>query len=705
MIVNCTQWQPSFDGDFLKSKSKSKKGTSLFEYWVSLDTETSHNHNEDAPVGWIYQWCFRFCDDTVIGRKPSELMRAFRQIADFYELGKGKRVVVYVHNLSYDWSYLVDWLASEFGEGRLLAIKSHKLITYTNDFFEFRCSYMLSNKSLAKWSKDLGTKHRKLEGFVDYDIIRTQESVLTAEDWAYMIEDVLTLHECINTQFASYGDNVQTTPLTATGYIRREIRKNYRLDDHNRKRFSLTRLSEETYRMCKAEYAGGYTHGDRFVAGDTVEGTIRHRDFRSHYPSQQRTQYFPIGKFNLYGENVTRDDIDRQLDKHCILLQCRITNIRLKSIYTNFPYLQESKCKEGHITPYRAMSDNGRILTFAGTTILVFNEHDLYWFERLYDCQHIVYEKLYVSMKGYLPKFMIDTVDTFMHGKTMYKTLEENEHNPEKKHDFKMSLMKSKNGLNAVYGCSSTDPIRDEIVYTNMTDWDEKRPEDIQGGLDKYYNNINNCMRFCWGCWTTSSARNELFRFAYDIIGNGGLVANNCLYMDTDSIFYKSTPEIEKRIEDYNAELRSDSDRKGAFIEYEGKRVHYNQFCDEGEDISKFRFLHAKCYAYEGKDDTGEHIFKCTIAGVPDRIITGTDKEGKPIYYTREEELGSIDNLEVGRTFTKCGGVKVKYAYYEPFSYNYNGEEIECASCAIISQTTKTLKHESEKHLDDLIYL
>lgn len=715
-MINWSNWFPTIEYDWLRSKSKSKKGQALLAEWVSLDTETSHNHDTENPVGWIYQWAFNFGGEVVVGRKPSELVSTLKRLIDFYHLGKGYRIVCYVHNLSYDWSYLVDWLEEAFGEGKILAIKSHKLITYTNDFFEFRCSYMLSNKSLAKWSKDLNCNHRKLEGFVVYEAIHTQEGELTAEDWAYMIEDVETLRECLERQFAMYDDNVQSTVLTSTGYIRREIKKRYKEDNHNRKRFSQTRLNATTYNLCKMEYAGGYTHGDRFLAGETVEppegAEIRHRDFRSHYPSQQRTEVFPIGKFNKWGVNVSRETISKLLNDYCLLIQCTITNISLKSIYTNFPYLQESKCKEGHFGKYRVLSDNGRVIEFAGTTTVCFNEHDLYWFERLYDCQVINYDVVYCSIKGYLPKFMVETVDYFMLGKTKFKDLAEREEDKEKKHDYDQSLMKSKNGLNSVYGCSSTDPIRDIIEFSDMTEWDEKRPEDIQGELDKFYNNLNNCMRFCWGCWTTSAARNELFVFAYDVIGGGvdgggignGLVANNCLYMDTDSIFYISTPEIEKRIEDYNRKLRERSDRLGAFIEYEGQRVHFNQFCDEGESISKFRFLHAKCYAYEG-EKKGKDFFKCTIAGVPERVIIGTDEDGKPIYYTREEELGSIDNLEVGKVFTRCGGSSISYQAHELFIYDFRGEELECASSAIISNTTKTLKHESEKHLDNLIMI
>ena len=75
MIQTATDYNPTFSGKwFCDSKRKSKR--KIFSDFVSLDTETSHNHDTDNPVGWVYQWCFAVGDDVVIGRKPSELVDA-----------------------------------------------------------------------------------------------------------------------------------------------------------------------------------------------------------------------------------------------------------------------------------------------------------------------------------------------------------------------------------------------------------------------------------------------------------------------------------------------------------------------------------------------------------------------------------------------------------------------------------------------------
>ena len=95
----------------------------------------------------------------------------------------------------------------------------------------------------------------------------------------------------------------------------------------------------------------------------------------------------------------------------------------------------------------------------------------------------------------------------------------------------------------------------------------------------------------------------------------------------------------------------------------------------------------------------------CTIAGVPARVIEGTDEEGKPIYYTREEELGNIEELKEGKQFTKCGGTSVSYCEHGIDSFVNETEVTEYASSAILWKTTKTLSSEIEAHFEPLTYI
>ena len=164
---------------------------------------------------------------------------------------------------------------------------------------------------------------------------------------------------------------------------------------------------------------------------------------------------------------------------------------------------------------------------------------------------------------------------------------------------------------------------------------------------------------------------------------------DNFLYADTDSIFYISTPEIEERIEQRNKEKYDNAIALGAYIEVDGKRITYDAFDLEDEAIVAFRFLHAKAYAYETSD--GE--LHATIAGVAHRDAKG---------FTRERELGNIDNLKNGMCFRRCGSTTVTYLEHEPHEIDVDGHRIEAAAAAILLPTTKTIK--DSLHKDEDIY-
>ena len=271
------------------------------------------------------------------------------------------------------------------------------------------------------------------------------------------------------------------------------------------------------------------------------------------------------------------------------------------------------------------------------------------------------------------------TIDEFFLGKSKFKKQEEVESDPVKKADLKLSLLKSKNGLNGIYGMTATDIYRAEIEMLEDGEWTETKDnseDSVTAALEKYYNSYNSFMRYQWGLWTTSLARSELLHFIADIIGY-----ENSIYCDTDSIFYFSTPEIEERIEAENKKLYERSISMGAFVELDGEKIVYNQFCDEGEEITDFRFLHSKCYAYIENNE-----LHCTIAGVnAKRLVFNSDHESVEV--TREEELGCIDNLDDGFIFKTCGGTKIKYGEHRPQIWKNQ----EASSFAIITETTKEL--------------
>lgn len=662
--------------------------------FICLDTETSHNHATDKEKiqGWIYQYCFYYQGIYYIGRYIDDFITALTQIKQLYKDEK-QTTVIFIHNLSYDIQYIKDFLFDKFGnEFKMLVVEPHKFISFSIAGFEFRCTYRLTNRSLDNWCKEMNTQHKKLVGTIDYDTIRYPFTKLNKKDWKYQIYDVVSMVEALNKQMSIHKDNIATLPLTSTSYVRREARKIFKENyEHNRKQFINTRLDLDTYRLCNLAFAGGLTHANRFLINQTIDGNIRHRDFTSHYPSQQRCKYAPIGKFNLIGENIKFTQLNKYTHDYCLLCEITFENIRLKSNKITLPYLQESKVRQGHITPLNIISDNGRILKCDGLFKICVTELDLDIITRQYDYDGYNINVAYGSIKGNFPKWLCDLVDNFFKWKSetkeQIKEIEEKINQLKKQgiynneydnflNDLKIDNSIAKAWLNSIYGMSATNPIRLKYDY-NVNNGKFKlkaiNREELSDLLDKFYKSKNNFMSYQLGIWTTAHARHELMQFV-ELIGY-----DKFLYADTDSIFYLSDEQTEQKIDDLNKQFKQECDEKHFYIETEKKRYYYHQFEDENENIIKFRMLHSKCYAYVM--DNNE--MKCTIAGVT--------KNGGGI--TREQELKTIDNLKPFFTFTKCGGTSCTYV-----ERNSNTN-----SCAIISKTTKTLKNMIDE-LDE-IYL
>lgn len=722
-----------------------KRGDTMCNDFITLDTETSWNHDPENPIGWLYQWALTYRGTVVFGRKPSELMTVLNKIKRVNNIGEYAitldgslchKITVYVHNLSYDYTYIGDWLRMTFGEfynsgvdsQKMLAITPHSLLSYESAGFVFKCSFKLTHKSLAQWGKDMNTPHRKLVDTVDYDAIHYQDSELSFTDWKYMFYDVIVLDECVRMQLKIYNDDLLTVPLTVTGYVRREVKREYVKDKRNRYGFLNRKLTSEMYQMCKDEFAGGLTHGNRFLAEKTVRPnrkkgqSIKHRDFRSHYPSQQRSHEFPIGKpYLLFSKEtavkngIRPPSLKRILEiaqTKCILVKMRVFYAELKDPNITIPYLQKCKCN----TSKKCITDNGRVIKIGdrnekweGFDITV-NEDDLRILLYMYNMQVCV-ESVVTMQKGKLPQYLINSIDKFFKDKTDYKDQEKAlEAMKVKSTDPRLieaitNLMIAKGLLNGIYGMSATDPIREEFyenydVLDNSSRWGKTYFTDDTKALmlQEYYSDFTHFMDYQFGLWTTSHARLELIKFCI-IVG-----WENVLYCDTDSIFYLSTAEIEEKIEKANAKCLEHSEKVGAYItSNKGKKVYYDQFELEKENIVSFRFLHAKCYAYEkvkyrkdGQpmlDENGNEQTElvCVIAGVKK---FGKDENGKTI--TREEELGTINNLTAAFVFKHCGGMTKKYIYALPHFEYINGHKTEVASSCILEKTTKTLKSMEE---------
>lgn len=690
------------------------KKKSHIRYWykpIFLDIETSHNHNQEAPKTWITSICCRFNGHTRLFRNVDKWVEWMKLLIILYSLNVDDRMVVYIHNASYDLSYLIPYIQRDLPgyENKSGIMDGKKIIVYQQPPFEFRCTYLLTGKSLEMWGKDFDVEHKKKIGMYDYNKIIYPDTLLSDQEQQYIENDVICMEECFSKQLEFTKDNVATIPLTATGYVRRDLRTACNNDYYRNNYFNNSVLTAESYLYCLNSYAGGYTHNNRFKRSTVQVGPIGHRDFRSHYPSQIRCYPLPFGKAEVYYDCTKKYHrkrhgdirINQILDLHprfytiskILITKCELININECSM----PFMQRSKMFQ-LAENSRLICDNGRLLKMIrGSFVTYLDTYTLQIISEQYNLEYEVI-KVYRFKNKMCPDCIAGVIDQYFAGKTNYK-MEVKRCAAEYGEgslpwlNASIHMMLSKNRLNAIYGCMATNPLKDDYMMDFREDPEEPivhnakytTLEEIEEGLQVYYGKRNSFLPYQVGCAVTSLARFELYQYikciGYDKV----------LYCDTDSIFYFKDPEVESRIEALNKEKHKTA---SFIVSASGEQIYYDVFEAE-PDVSHFKGLHSKCY---GIVENGR--LKITIAGIPARTITGMNGED-PIYLSREAELSgsvtdpvkALDNLKTNFEFKTNTGTTALYRWTEPHKEMINGHEIDTAGGCIINKlSTKAIK-------------
>lgn len=679
---------------------------------VMMDIETSNNHAENVQDlrTWMVSCQIWFNNDYYLFRKPEEVVDFFDKMYTKYKLYPSeeldKRLIIYIHNASYDLSYLVPYFEEGLPvfpyEGQGIITKENQFITYKCGSLEFRCSFRLSGMSLEKWSSEMNIEHKKLVGLYDYDKVIYQDSELNKNEEDYDKVDVIAMQECLDKQLSYYQDDMATIPYTKTGYIRRTLRRACKVDSNYRnKYFKNTRLDAELYQAMHEAYAGGYTHNNRFYIDKLVVAKIGHRDFKSHYPTQMAVNEFPLGrpeKIYDIDKSVNDLDIPEILDmspKFSTLTVLRIYSARLRKNTISMPFLAEAKCL-GKTT--RDLPDNGRYIMVEseeGLRLTVTN-YDLKILVEQYELEYAI-EKVWRMVNMPLPNCLLYVVDKYFKGKSDKKNVVKNlteqfgKLDP-RTVDAQFELQQDKASLNSIYGCCATNPLRDTWEFDENMNFRRavqvNNPETIEEALNKYYSKRNNFLPYQVGVWITAMARYELYEYI-NAIGY-----DKCLYCDTDSIFYIKDEETEAAISKLNAEKKA----KAHYVVLDnGNKEYYDEF-DAEPDCLAFKGLHSKCYGV-----VTEKGLEITIAGVPARTLIGM-QDNKPVYLTREEELAgeekdpikALDHLTFGFTFYVNTGTTAVYigalgadTWRKPTEIEIDGHKISTAGGCVIRKTPK----------------
>ena len=659
--------------------------------YICLDTETSHTDNMTA---WVYQWAMKFNKLYLYGRKPSEIIDTLSTIAEYYELSATKKIIILIHNASYDLQYLKNFLYEYDPTASFMALDAHAILICDVIGFRIICSYKLTNLSLAALSDNYAPKYRKAVGEIDYNIVRFQDTPLTDSDWFYMFSDVAAQDDGVKGYLEMQGyQYLFEAPFTSTGFVRTNCRKASKKVSDWRFQFELSKLSYEQYMLSRQAFMGGVCISSFKYAGRTVRGdNLGHDDFCSSYPARQKLDYFPTGAPSWWGEVESEEQLDYLLNTYCCIFMLTLEDVHIKKGVTA-PCIPSSKC----IELKDELKLNGKVIEASTLTIAVC-ELDYKWISRQYNYESMQVDKMLIFERGTIPDWLKDEVMYYFENKCNLKDVD----------GMELLYNKSKNMLNGIYGMTATSIIRDEYKMNDehvlkKQKFEDKEAERQAGEtrIKKYYNSYNSFLPYQYAIYTTAHARDALYTLI-EATGDGDgkkdpdgkddltEVYCNFLYCDTDSAFYIKTDKNKPRLEAYRRECIEKAKAGGGFV---GKK--YLGAPEAEAPIRAFRGLHSKCYAMEEWDKkTGQYELKVVIAGIPKKATKWID--GKPVEKTNAEELGTIDALEDGFTFKHCGGTRCVYFERPIETIKIRGHEIELSSSAVIENI--------EKEISDTMY-
>lgn len=462
----------------------------------------------------MYIWQFGINGFIIIGRTWTEFTDMLETLVNVLELTEKKRLIVYVHNLSYEFQFirtLFDW-------EKVFSIDMRKPIyAITKNYVEFRCSYLLSGYSLAKLGEQL-TRYKcaKMVGDLDYNLIRHSRTPLSDTELLYCINDIRVVMCYIQEQIEDCK-GINKIPLTKTGYVRKYCRKHcLRLEDNSQNWGYINLMNElqinnlDEFDTLQRAFAGGFTHANAEYT-DEVIPDVDSYDFTSSYPYVMVSEQFPMSRGVKINVKSTAQ-FDFLISKYCCVFDVEFTNIF--AVETQDNPISVSKCiiKENHC------ENNGRLVAASKIVITITNV-DYNIIKNFYKWDNMRVGNMYCYKRGYLPTTFIKSILHLYETKTKLKGVEGKE----------VEYLNSKEMLNSCYGMCVTNPLRDEFTYNGEWDINNLTPQMKEELLYKYNTSKNRFLFYPWGIFVTAYARRNLFTGIYE-------AKDDYIYSDTDSI-------------------------------------------------------------------------------------------------------------------------------------------------------------------------
>lgn len=536
-MKNYTNVDDVYLSQFEIKEIKTNKKVTYLNIESAFDIETTSYINEGEKSAFMYIWMFGLGlgKEIFYGRTWEEFLDLCERLQHYFGLNENRRLVIYVHNLGYEFQFMCNYFTWE----NVFAINERKPIKALCSYgIEFRDSYILSGYSLANTAKNLTThKVRKLEGDLDYSLIRHQSTQLTDRELGYCSNDIEIILAYINEQIAQYSD-ITKIPLTNTGRVRKYVKDNcyYTNTNHrksNRGKYQRYRqimsdltLDKPTYIQLKRAFMGGFTHSNPNHTNKTLEN-VASIDLTSSYPTVMLADKFPMSRAKEL--NITSvEELKKAMSLYCLVFDLKLEGLRNTLKYES--YISESKC----FKMVKPVVNNGRVYDaeMIQTTI---TDVDFNIIEKVYEWDKISIANVRGFVKAYLPKSIIESILNLYQDKTTLKGVEGKE----------VEYLLSKGMLNSVYGMCVTDVVKDEHVFNET--WGIERV-DVDEKIDEYNKSKNRFLFYPWGIWVTAYARRNLWTAILNI-------GDDYIYSDTDSIKMLNFDKHKEYVEKYNKHI------------------------------------------------------------------------------------------------------------------------------------------------------
>ena len=205
-------------------------------------------------------------------------------------------------------------------------------------------------------------------------------------------------------------------------------------------------------------------------------------------------------------------------------------------------------------------------------------------------------------------------------------------------------IIKAKALLNSLYGMMAQDPVKHNLIFKQVGDWEEDTSLTDEEILGK--SNEKAFLAYQWGVWVTARAREHLQK-GIDLCGI------NFVYCDTDSCKYIGN-DVDWEI--LNKEVRKNAEANNTYAVDPNGKKHYMGLFEIEEHMKEFKTLGSKKYAYI-LDDNSFHI---TIAGVNKHIGAIELKRAASVKYGPHED--PLIYFAPNFKFIYGGGLEARYS-------------------------------------------